>query len=186
MRVKEDEALIEELQEQLKQYKSQLSQAQDRVKSLVDQVEKRKKENEMLKKTLQRNRPPTITPSFHKVGAGTGTAPSIIIEPAPYVKGSRKGTVSPTPVSTTNTSDTKLLTIAQGLKSKYSFTSNLLYFHRLSRLAETEEKLSMAQAEVARLQKGPVREVLRELPPPPAQQKVNSSPLEIVSYHPMI
>ena len=122
--MKDDEAFIEELQDQVRQYKVQLEQAQEKVKSLLDQLERRKKENEMLKKTLQRNRPPSITPSFHKVGtsngpvAGTSTAQSIIIEPAPNLKGSRKGPISPARDAPAPTSDSKLLNIAQSLKAK--------------------------------------------------------------------
>ena len=134
-KVKEDEALITELYDQISKYKSQVSSLTDKVKSLEDALEKKKRENDMMKRSLQRSKPPSITPSFHKNNNPNTTNPatssSFVLEIHPAPKPDGRSSLSPKrrskllpqsePVlepSLASKEEGKLLNIAQNLKAR--------------------------------------------------------------------
>ena len=130
-KVKEDEALITELYDQISRYKTQVSSLTEKVKSLEDALERKKRENDMLKRSLQRSKPPSITPSFHKNNTNNPPTSSFVLEihPAPNPDGrtslspKRRSKLLPSSEagiepSLPSKEDGKLLNIAQNLKAK--------------------------------------------------------------------
>lgn len=115
---KEEQGLIDDLQEQINRYKNTIQVLSDKNKALTDQLDKKKKEADMLKRSLQRIKPPSITPSFHKQNT---SEMSLEIVPAPRAmsSSSKRGLGGLGVKESESHGDSRLVEIAQETKKKY-------------------------------------------------------------------